>query len=313
MTKTNSGGLWQAALDSVAVGRLGPQPALEFRGPDARRFCNGLFTNNVRDMLRGQITRHAVADDRGRIGGFLTLICTADDAFVGIPEGISVADFQKRVEHYLVFDDVTVTPTSGSWCLLTLQGPQAREALQRLEPTLDGWVWPRVRSPFGGVDVLVSLETEDRLWSAVAARHAALTVSDLELLRVMAGQPEFPRDTGPAGLPHEMGLRDELLAFNKGCYLGQESLNRIDVMGDVKRGLVGVVGSGMPVDGAVVRVGDKKAGALSSVLERSGGRFIAIALVRKALCEPGAEIRVDHEGSKLHARVVSFPIPADLV
>jgi folate-binding Fe-S cluster repair protein YgfZ len=110
-------------------------------------------------------------------------------------------------------------------------------------------------------------------------------------------------------LPAEIGLRDELLSFDKGCYLGQESIHRIDVLGDVKRKLVGVrvpgasdLRPGAPVtaDGAVV-------GELTSPTLLPNGDLVGLAVVKRPYDTPGTAVRAGEHP----ARIESLPFRAD--
>jgi hypothetical protein len=276
------------------------------RGAEARRFCNGMFTNNVRDLPKGGANRSALVDDRGRIGGFLDLLCLADDRFLLAIEGLSVEAFLERYEKYAMLDDVELEPqTSVVW---SVQGPRIELAaigLPTPEPgryaEVDGaWIWRRVRSPAGGYDLALTDPSRFDL-DRIAVRAGP---DDADALRVAAGRPVFPADTGDKRLPAEIGLRDELLAFDKGCYLGQESIHRIDVMGDVKKRLVGVRFQGPADPGAPVTVGDAKVGELTSPVALPNGDRVGLAVVQRPHDAPGTEVRVGGQPG----RVEAFPL-----
>jgi folate-binding protein YgfZ len=279
----------KAARDSAVTAQLGPAPAVRLAGPDARRFCNGMFTANIRDLRVGGAARSALVDDRGRLFGLLDVLCTANDTFLALLDGIDVAEFMERFEKFVVFDDVTLTDETALWVRATEQGP----AVQRPPPGtfVDDHgtiVLGSRRSPAGGIDRLAAPGV------SVDAIGVAVGPEEIEALRVLAGRVAYPADTGDKGLPHELGLRDETLSFEKGCYVGQESINRIDVMGTIKRALAGVhVREPRDLAADEVAVGDAVAGRLTSPVLLPDGSLFGLAVLRKPADTPGTVVRID--------------------
>lgn len=299
-----------AALGAAVVCDLGAASAVRLEGRDARRFCNGMFTNNVRDLPAGGTNRSALVDDRARICGFLDLLCEADERFLAVLDGLDADAFVARFERFVVFDDVTLAPLGPPHA--SVQGPAAADALRRAglpvpEPGRfarvgDVLVWPRVRSPRGGYDVLGPRPPLDA---------EVVDAGACDALRVLAGRPAFPADTGDKRLPHELGLRDELLHFEKGCYLGQETINRVDVMGQVRRRLAGVrlPPGEPPPPGAEVRMGDEVVGELTSPTVVPDG-VVALAVLRVPADAPGTPVRVVAGDRTWSGTTSALPFPA---
>ncbi len=279
----------RAAQQSAVSAVLGPAPAVGLAGPDARRFCNGMFTANVKDLGVGGAVRSALTDDRGRVFGFLDVLCTADDTFLALLDGLDAPAFLERFERFVVFDDVTMTDESVRWVRVTEQGPEVRAPAQGTFAERDGTiVLGARRSPAGGIDRLMPPGRQ------VEARGLAVGPQDIEALRVLAGRVAFPADTGDKGLPHELGLRGEMLSFEKGCYVGQEAINRIDVMGNVKRALVGVH---VPAPGATsagldVEANGAAVGKLTSPVLLPDGALFGLAVLKKSADAAGTTVTV---------------------
>jgi len=278
----------RAARESAVTAVLGPAATVRLAGPDARRFCNGMFTANVNDLQVGHTARSALTDDRGRVFGFLDLLCTADDTFLALLDGIDAPGFMERFEKFVVFDDVTMTDETARWVRVTEQGPAVKGPAGGVFTEHDGTiVLAARRSPAGGLDRLLS-----------AGRHVdavgrSVGPEDIDALRVLAGRVAFPADTGDKGLPHELGLRDEMLSFEKGCYVGQEAINRIDVMGTVKRALAGVhVPEPRDRTAEDVVVGDAVLGKLTSPVILPDGSLFGLAVLRKPADTPGTTATV---------------------
>ncbi|MCA9573446.1 MAG: hypothetical protein KC656_36675, partial [Myxococcales bacterium] len=213
---------------------------VELVGPDTRRFANGMFTNNVRDMPVGAHRWSGMTDDRGRLHGLMDLLLVADDRLVCVLEGMTADAFEARYGMFVVFDDVEIVRRGGTvWSLQGADLPAVDAELQ----------WPSRRSRSGGLEVLTPDDTPP---------VAGVPTDDamLEALRIEVGWPRFPDDASDRQLPHELGLRDTHLHFEKGCYRGQETIHRVEVMGGVRKGLVGLaldaeiaVGADLSADG----------------------------------------------------------------
>ena len=116
----------------------------------------------------------------------------------------------------------------------------------------------------------------------------------LEALRISGGRARWPIDGGEKTMVHELAINEEVCNFNKGCYLGQEVINRIDVKGQVNKRLSLIVVDA-PTDipiGAVVTLDGSKVGVVSSAT-RSNGRGLALAVLWKTAWEAGTEIQVE--------------------
>jgi tRNA-modifying protein YgfZ len=310
---------------------LGPAAAVTLVGPDARRFCNGMFTNNARDLAPGHVQRTAMVDDRARIGGFLDLLCLQEASFLAVLDGVGVEAFLERYEKYVVFDDVTLGVEAGR-VLGSVQGPAAAACLREAGlaapapgrfTEVDGLtVYASRRSPAGGFDVLAPageahpglvVGGPHRRLTALAAQARPIDAGAAEALRVLAGRAAFPADTGDKRLPHELGLREELLSFDKGCYLGQETINRIDVMGDVKRILAGVqihpgdAAAEDPPPGAEIAAGGAKIGALTSPVGLPDGGWFGLAVVRRPHDAPGTSVVVTEGARSWTGRITGLP------
>lgn len=271
----------------MILGRRPDCAVVELRGPDTRRFANGMFTNNVRDLPVGAHQSSAMTDDRGRLHGLMDAILLADDRLVCVLEGMSADAFEERYGLFIVFDDVEVHRREGA--VYTLQGADL--------PTLSAdLVWPSRRSRTGGVDFFVP--EGDALPAAVAD----LPLADPELLdalRIEVGWPRFPADASEKQLPHELNLRDTHLHFEKGCYRGQETIHRVEVMGQVRKGLVGVSLDGEVPVGADLKADGKKIGRMgSSAMHPEHGR-IGLAVVRTTHQAVGTEL----QAGDVHLRV----------
>ena len=189
----------------------------------------------------------------------------------------------------MVFVDVELEPWPvARWCVV---GPEASRHAPwpdrgRVLSDGDFRAWGHRRAPCPSVE-LVAPEGQ-----VPGCELPQVGADVLDALRILAGIPDHPRDTEDRRLPHELGLRDEVLHFEKGCYLGQEIIHRLDVMGRVRKQLVRLRFDGPVAQGDVVRPrdGDEELGTLTSVARLADDESVALAVLRVPYDEPGTGV-----------------------
>ena len=125
--------------------------------------------------------------------------------------------------------------------------------------------------------------------------------------RTRCGFPWFGTDLDESNLPQEADRNEQAISFTKGCYLGQETVARLDALGQVQKKLVRwSIRGGVPASGTALTASDKTVGRLTSVAAGEDGDAIAIGMARRSHFESGAMARgVDPETQQpLEARVM---------
>jgi folate-binding protein YgfZ len=301
---------------------LGDHGVLSLEGPDARRFANGMFTNNIRDLAVGRCNQSAMGDEKAKMQGLLATAHVAENQLLLVLDGVAPAAFVERYEKFILFDDVELADLSAERTVVHLAGPARADVLGaaglpspgegEVATGADVVLLGRDRTGFGGVDVVVPVAAATESWSALRAAGAGVGgVDALESLRVRAGLARWPVDMGERALVHEMRLVERCCSFTKGCYIGQEVINRVDVMGQVQKKLWGLrmAEDAIPPLEAEVRVGEKVVGFTRSGA-REGGVARVLALLRKSAWEPGLEVEVVAAGRVVRAVVCDLPFPA---
>lgn len=135
-------------------------------------------------------------------------------------------------------------------------------------------------------------------------------LSVLEALRVAAGIPTIGVDTGARTLVQEAGLTDAV-SFDKGCYLGQETVARLHYRGHANRRLCRIALAGAIAPGTDLVWGERAAGTATSVVEGPDGGWLALALVRREVPD-GAEVQAPDgtTGRVLGAATSGAPLAA---
>lgn len=296
-------------------------------GGEVRRFCNGMFTNNIKRLVPGKGNRSAMCDDRGRVQGLLDLYCLSEASFLAVLDGVDAAWFEQRYQMYAMLEDIELTAMTEEPWVLSVQGPQAAAVLSRLGlptpegdhdhveiPAADGLglrVCRKDRTGLGGFDLLVpTMALQTIFEAAIASGAVPAGQATQDALRVAAGRARWPQDGTDKSMVHELRFNTEVCAFDKGCYVGQEVINRIDVKGQLTKRLTGLLlaEDALPPAGAEVLVGEDVVGTITSAA-RVLGKPLALGVLRKAAWETGTAVRVRAGDREVSGVVSELPFP----
>ena len=296
----------EALLLGAAVHDLGWLRRFAVRGEDRFRWLSGMVTNTVETLPANRGAYNLVLNAQGRIQGDCCVWRSGDSLELEIAADQTDA-LLAHLDRFIIMDDVELTPLSGQ-SALGLTGPHAETILNRLGlSTLQEELSSSVGTVAGipvrldrGHGTIVphyalwaAGEQTPALWQALLAAGAtAVGAESIETLRVAEGIPAYGIDIQSRDLAQETG-QGRALHFTKGCYLGQEIVERIRSRGQVHRHLRSLeltldADSALPAAGAELRLTGaapdaKPAGTLTSVAElhRNGiRRILAIGMVR---------------------------------
>jgi len=233
------------------------------------------------------------------------------------------------LDKYIIMDDVTLTDETERYGTLALEGPKAAAAVREVSGVdigpLDelsshdgavGSVPCRIvkRSPGGvaGAEFVVDREKLAELWRILleaAGRQGGgpMGYTALSAHRLALGVPWFGYDFGEKQIPHEAGLQDSHISYTKGCYTGQEIVERVRSRGQVNRQRVELAfsGDGVPQAGAVLTVDGKEVGYVTRAARIwDPSRVIGMGYVRREASVVGSTLHWA-QGS---ATVAQFPI-----
>ncbi len=156
------------------------------------------------------------------------------------------------------------------------------------------------------------------MWQALLEHQAAVgpvIISDetFELLRIQAGTPVFGKDVTARTLPQEIGRDDRAISFVKGCYLGQETVARIDALGHVNQMMKGLrfePGAPGPAPGWQLWDDGKSVGTVTSVALSPADRApVALALIRISHAQAGTHLAAKHAEEALAAQATVSDLP----
>lgn len=302
---------------------LASTAAITAEAEGLRRWINSMFTNKYSETEPGQGARSVIVDDRGRVQGLVDWYCLQDTQFLGVLEGVDAEWFQDRFKMFLMLEDIEVDELE-QLSLLHVAGPGATDVLAALElpvpaedhdhvavgadpAAVDGTirVMRKDRTGLGGFDLLVPTAVLDTTWAAAVAAGAAPTGHlAIDALRIRAGRPAWPQDGTDKSMVHELRYNEDSVSFNKGCYLGQETINRVERLGGVRKKLTRLVlaDDRLPPHGAEVRAGDKAIGRITSAA-RIDGQVWALGTLREGHWDEGAQVDIVADDQSVTATV----------
>jgi folate-binding protein YgfZ len=287
-------------LSGCGLCDLSSRAQLALTGNDRARWLNGMVTNNIRDLAVGKGVYAFLLNPQGHILGDVYAF-NRDESLTVETDQAQLENLLPIFDRYIIMDDVEVTNLSDRLQSVGVVGPKAAEALRgaglqlaKLDPLQYADIsWQNVPATVIRGD-LPSVESYE-LWLApervselrsVLAQSGAKPVSAaaLELLRIASGFPRYGQDIRERDLPQETS-QDRALHFSKGCYVGQEIVERIRSRGAVHRKFAGFEVEGpLPAPGARIQAEGKDVGEITSAasLPLPGGeRGVAIGYIRR--------------------------------
>ena len=327
-------GEFRALLEGCGLFDMSWQAKLVLTGEDRVRWLNGMVTNNVRDLAVGHGVYNFVLTPQGRIVGDLVAYNRGDFVLVTTDRAQAPA-VTEIFDRYIIMDDVEVADISDKLSAVGLAGPRAANTLQKagieipqlpkegncgpptqLDPgQVIDLVWRDMgisvaRSTHPNMDafeIWFAVEQADRVWDELVAAGATPVGSEaLELYRIARGVPLYGRDFGQRDLPQETEQK-HALNFTKGCYIGQEIVERIRARAILHRTFTGFVVEGDPPQlGTKVQSEGKNIGEITSAARvpfPSGERTVALGYLRREFEAPGTAVQVGEQ----KATVQSIP------
>jgi folate-binding protein YgfZ len=299
-----------ALLHAKATARLGETGWIRVTGSDRVRWLNGMVTNGIQQLATGEGCYNFVLNAQGRIQGDLTAFMLEDSILLETGRD-QVPALLAHFDRFIIMDDVELADISDQRRGTLIAGPQALRALQELggTPCSESQLSMRLPAtislmqtvyrgaPVHLIQAYSPLVPRFEVWAdsevitQIFTELASIPVarpSVLEALRILEGQPLYGvdiRNTESAkDLPQETG-QTRALHFAKGCYLGQEIVERIRSRGNVHRTFSGFVLEGtVPAAGTVLLAEGKPVGELTSVAAialPSGPVQLALGYIRR--------------------------------
>src|SRR5215469_7479191 len=291
-----------ALRKDAALFDLGWRSKLSLTGSDRVRWLNGMVTNNIRDLATGHGVYAFLLNPQGKILGDLYAYNLGDSILVDTDHS-QREKIQATFDHYIIMDDVEVADLDEKLAAFGVAGPRAPEvlrdagfalpALQSLDVADVAWQGNKlnvVRSDderIPSFELWFAPELAAKLWEALTQAQAHPVGSEAwELFRIARGIPRYGQDIRERDLPQETE-QQRALNFNKGCYVGQEIVERIRSRGSVHRTFTGFrVDGAVPAPGTRIEADGKEVGEITSssaLPSASGDDAVALGYIRREM------------------------------
>jgi folate-binding protein YgfZ len=284
---------------------------LEIRGDDAFSFLQGQFTNKLRNEIANICTYGLWLDRKGKVQGDGFVLGTRSEGYRIFSYETMGEALCERLEAYIIADDVEITDRTGSVEAIGILGPDSQSIVSHMGGcpadgenvvTQEGMIFEGRRSAKRSYEIVV----EHRGIARVVERIQALGLTEVdtvavELERIRSGIPAIPRELGSGDLPQEGGVEGDAISFNKGCYLGQEVMARLQSMGRVRRRLIPVRVVGPASAPCPLFQGSDLVGELRTHIRDHDGGINGMAMIRAELAG-GQRIGMNFNG-EVEARV----------
>lgn len=236
---------YQKLRENSAVIDLSARGRIRVTGADRKRLLHAMTTNHVEQMQPGQRLYAFFLNAQGRVLADTVLYCFDDHLLLSVEPEVHQIVF-AHLDRYIIADDASLEDVTESTSEYSIEGPQAEGERGVTETGLPGtrFVVPRGEAP-----------------------AAEATPGDVRIVRLETGRPRYGEDITDGNIAQET-RQMHAVHFSKGCYLGQEIVERVRSRGHVNKQLVHlkIEGAAAPPPGTVLIAGEKEAGQITSAV-----------------------------------------------
>jgi folate-binding protein YgfZ len=306
---------YRALRECAAWFDLSARGRFRVTGEDRARLLHAMSTNDVEGLKAGQGCYVFFLNAQGRILGDANLFSFEDHLLLDTePE-----TRQKLFEHldrYIIADDVTLTDESDSTAAIAIEGPKSAALLAGMgvplpEAGFSFTAWgartvTRVNSTGSeGFCIFTTAEDKSSLLAELAPTVDEAAPEDVRTVRLEHGRPRYGDEITERYLVQETGQM-QAVSFTKGCYLGQEIVERVRSRAQIHRVLrrLELDTTDPPAPGTKFKSGDADAAEIASAaFSPALGKVVALAYVRTPFAEPGAGLSLASALADIPARV----------
>jgi tRNA-modifying protein YgfZ len=292
---------YEALREAAAWLDLSGRGRIRAAGEDRVRLLHAMTTNHIQQLAPGGGCYTFFLNAQGRVLADAVILALKDALLIDTePEtrGFVLAHLDK----YIIADDVTLEDITDDTVEIGIEGPASRGVFDKLNPQDDRAVVPLSTTGQPGFSIIAPARAMEALIREVEAAGAA--PADAEAARVVRlerGHPRYGEDITDRHIPHETQVLPAV-HFNKGCYLGQEVVERVRSRGGVHRFLVPleVEGEQALAAGSKIFAEGKEVGEITTAAYSPALRQVAaLAYVRLNEIPSGAELTVAGRAARI--------------
>lgn len=310
-----------ALVDRSCVGRL------SLSGKDSLDLLNRLSTNDLTNVLPGRAVPTILTSNKGRIIDLL-IVLKEQDRLLLLTAYEAREKIIEWIEFYTITEDVVVRDLTNETAMLSIVGPKATDFLKKIADIPNMCLYNSVRvdvaglktllirTDFGGLpafDLMVNTHDRPLLWKRLLGRGATSGLvhagsEAIEVVRVEQGVATYMKELSEKFNPLEASL-DKFISFDKGCYIGQEIVARLDTYKKVQKHLKGLIWTANSIPNTPLEVlkGETQVGTLTSAVKSPKFGNIGLAYIKVAHANSGTPLAIEINGEKITARVSELP------
>jgi folate-binding protein YgfZ len=296
---------YQALREHAAWMDLSARGKIRAKGDDRARLLHAITTQQVQNMTPGEGCYAFFLNAQGRILGDVNLFCCEGYVLLDT-EPETRRKLYEHIDRYIIADDVTLEDVTDEIATIAIEGPEATQVIEKLgapvpesEYATRAWgerIIARVNSTgAGGFFVFLPVAGKPELTSALAAAGVPeASAEQARIVRIEHGRPRYGEEITERYLVQETAQM-HAVHLNKGCYLGQEIVERVRSRAQIHRVLrrLEIDAAEPPAAGVKLKSGDADAAEIASaVFSPALGKVAALAYVRTPFAEPGTEIQL---------------------
>jgi folate-binding protein YgfZ len=323
---------YRLARERVALVDTNFRAVFSLTGPDRVRYLNAVLTSNVRDLTSGEGTIGLLLNAQAHILAEVETLAL-DDRLILLGHRLAQARTAETLDKFIIMDDATLSDETARSGTLAIEGPRAPELARELSGVeieklgAHGHTAATIHAAgkeisccmihhslygFPGAEFLVRSDELAAVWAALAAAVAAqgggpVGYRAVNALRLEAGVPWFGVDFDEHQIPHEAALENSHISYTKGCYTGQEIVERVRSRGHVNRRLSGLQFATVhpPLPGTALLAGGNEVGKVTSAaFSPLRDRAIGLGYLRAEQAQPGNVVQCGGTS----AEVVPLPL-----
>ncbi|HLH03544.1 MAG TPA: glycine cleavage T C-terminal barrel domain-containing protein [Bryobacteraceae bacterium] len=278
---------YQALRESAAWIDLSDRGKILVTGEDRARLLHALSTNDIQNLGPGETVYAFFLNEKGRVIGDAYISNFGEGLWVDTEPELRESLF-SHLERYIIADDVTLTDISHQYALIAIEGPNARAMQVSQQPVTNA-------STTGQPAIRAFVPLAER--EAYLARLAQLGIpqaskEESRVVRIENGVPRYGDDISDRYLAAETQVAHAVHP-NKGCYLGQEIVERVRSQGQVHRLLtpLRISGTDVPAPGTRLHSDGREVGEITSaVYSPAFAEVVALGYVRREVLDRGVPI-----------------------
>ena len=273
--------------------------ALELSGSEGAEFLQGQLTNDIEALEPGGGCYAALLDRKGKMRSDMVVLRTAPDAILIALPRATAPEVHSHLDMYRIGRDAEVEPRDDL-AMVSVIGPRTAEVLGGV-PLGPEYSHRTLRlaerdvlavTSAAGADLIADEASVEAIEEWLGVQGVETVSADADaILRVETGRPVFGAEMGNDTIPQEAGINDRAVSFEKGCYIGQETVARLHYKGKPNRHLRRLRAEGPIEAGDTVTLGERELGSVGTAVLSPSSGWLGLAILRRE-AEPGASVLV---------------------